>query len=221
MMRRLGFLLFLWGASLSCASVLACSNSGSPSAPLGSDGGAPLPASVTQGLQQLVSQGQKYAGVPTDPTTSKVAAQIVQLLYDRASSLATAGNIEAIEADPGYTGNKTLLETSRQASLARAASDLTQVQALQKSSGSATLNADGGAVNVINAIVVQAFSARASAILASTGAPPSADSVSNFLQEVAVVLGDQGNDGHDVAAQLVVQAILSDAGLVRTDAGVP
>jgi len=41
------------------------------------------------------------------------------------------------------------------------------------------------------------------------------------LQEVAVVLGDQGNDGHDVAAQLVAQAILSDAGLVRTDAGAP
>jgi hypothetical protein len=223
MTRRLGFLL---AALLSCPPLLGCSNNGAgPSGPLGTDGGSSsttLDPTVATGLQQLVSQGQKYSNYPTDSATAKVAAQIVQLLFDRAASLGTAANIAATEADPSYTGNKAYLETSRQASLTRAASDLAQIQTLQQSSvpGSVTLNADGGAVGVINAIVVEAFAARASAILASKK-PPSTQQISDFLQEVAVVLGDQGNDGHDVAAQLVAQAILSDAGLVRTDAGAP
>jgi len=220
--RRLYVHLVAW---IGGAMMVACSNSGSA---LTLDSGPPVDAgsgamapSVLTGLQQVVAAGKTFSSVPSDLATQKVAAQIVQLQYDRTASLNTAALIQKTEADPNYKGNKTFIESSRQASLAQAATDLTQIQALQQTNvpGTAALNQDGGAANVINAIVVQAFAAQAEAILKSKN-PPSADAISNYLQEVSVVLGDQGSDGHDVASQLVVQALLSDGGLARVDASV-
>jgi len=213
---KLALLLALPG----CIAVAGCSNSNSSSS------SAAIPANLTTGLQEVVAQGQAYASVPTDPATLKVAAQITELEQDREVQLGSASMLLASETDPKYSHNAAMLEAARQRALALAASDLTQIQKLQQANvpGQSALAADGGADEVIASLIAQTFSSRAQTILtnASKGANgPTSGQISNFLQQVAIVMGDDGAGGHNVAARLIAHDILSDAGLSTYDAGAP
>ena len=212
----------------------ACSHAPSPSTPNGyTDGGATtIEAGLVTGLQQVVQHAQTYSSVPTDPKTSKAAAQIAELEFDRESQLGAANMLKASESDPKYAGSVAELEAYRQTALAAAADDLKKIQAVQKSSvpGSSQLALDGGAHGVVNSIIANAFAARAQEILnagaaAATGTKgataPIAEQISMFLQEAEVVTADEGAGGHDVAARLIARGLLSDAGLTTNDAGAP
>ncbi len=204
-----------------CLGAAGCSNSSSGG---GTTPSGPLPASVVTGLQQAAAMAQTYASVPTDPQTLKVAAQVSDLLYDREVQLATAAHLLASESVPKV--NVPLIEVVRQAAIAKAAADLSKIQSLQQSGvpGQGQIAADGGADEVITALIAKTFAARAQTLLtqSSNGTLAfTADQLSAFLQEIAVVMGDDEPGGHNVAGRALIQELLSDAGLTMTDTGAP
>jgi hypothetical protein len=216
-----------------CMVVVGCSNSSTngPTVTSYPDGGyeagpiGTVSATNVSGLNTVIAQGNATTSTATDKDTLRVAAEIEDLEYDRKVQLGTAAMLLTSESEPKYAPNAAKLEAARQAALTQAASDLTKIQAFQQTSvpGKATLNTDGGASAVIDALIAKTYATRAQQILnlaAQGGKVPTNDQVSLFLQQIALVTEDDGPGGHTVAERLVVRDVLSDGGLKYTDGGV-
>jgi hypothetical protein len=213
------------GTALVTVVLAACSHSGGSSPPP-----TPNPASSSQvsALQALVEAGAP-SNVPVDTQTGQVAAQISQLLKDRASCLGAANMLQIAENDPANSGISAQLEMYRQTQLTQAQNDLNKIQSLEGSTsapGKAFISTDGGADLVLNTIVSKAFAAQAAVYLAagSGAGAPSADTITAFLQSEAIVEADEGPGGHNVASQVVGQALISGTDvstITQPEGGVP
>jgi hypothetical protein len=209
--------------ALALSGAAGCSHSSSSSSASSS---TTLDPTSQTALQALVTQLQPYAKVPSDPATRRAAAQIQELAWDMAVQNSTAALLLASEQDPGHAGQTAAYEAERQKDLAQAASDLAEIRKLQGSGvpGQSTLASDGGAQQVIVAILGQGFTATAQNILnaGASGKPvPSDDQISSFLSQVAIVMGDEGVGGHEVASRILQRVILSDAGFSTADSSFP
>jgi hypothetical protein len=219
-----------------CSGLVACSNSNG-----GGSTTSTYPPSTTiisaaqvTALQAVVANGKTAGTAPPDTSTARVAAQLTELEHQRATALLTADLLDVAAKDPKNATTATQLGTYRQEQLTLAGSVLSQIKALlasTKVAGKDLLAQDGGADRMLMSVVAQSFAAKAQALLnagaagvTNGGIGPSSNEISTFLQEEAIVTGDEGTGGHDVAGRLAAYALLGDASvasIVTAEGGVP
>jgi hypothetical protein len=215
--------LALFATLSACGGMVGCSSSaGTP------PGGSTSPPATTtlstdqvQGLQGVLQRAQATKSTPLDRDTALLAAQISELQFDRTAALGSATMLQASAADPANKSTASQLGTYRQQELTLAASDQTKIQSLlasSKAAGKALVATEGGASQVLGAIVAQSFGAQAQAFLtagtqaaANGTAGPTSDTLSTFLQEEAVVTSDEASGGHDVAGRVIANALIGGA----------